>query len=244
MRFCVFALSSVPDTATTRQLFDLQDLDDKSVSKVMFHRRKQQTGSSEVLRWDQRSIASLTLIGHTADTLQFDSMHLGRHSEEAMLGAFFQSAVDHDRMLSWGGESLEIPLVHFRALKHALVYPAYWQALKAGGDQHLDIRNRLSPPGSDLPTLHATARKLGFPGLLKRTENDILDAWLGGRFEEVRAFSDLAALSTYLLALRLFTVTGELSQRDYTEIQERLLGELGKRDDPHLGEFIAAWGRV
>ena len=242
MQFTVFALSSVPDTATTRQLFDLHDLDDKSVSKVMFHRRKQQTGSSETLRWDQRAVASLTLISHGSEKLQIDSMNLGSHSEEAMLQVFFESALAGGPLLSWGGASLELPLVHFRALKHRLCAPAYWQALKAGEDPYLDIRAWMTPGDTDLPTLNATALKLGFPGLLGRTEDEVTDAWLSDRQDyRVQAFSDLCALNTYLLALRLLTVTGELNHDENQSAQARLRGRLGDETSDHLQAFLAAW---
>lgn len=243
MRFVVFALSSVPDTATTRQLFDLDDLDDKSVSKVLFHRRKQQTGSSEVLRWDQRAIAGLTLIHHAEDSVRVESMHFAGHDEKDMLHAFFKAALAGGRMVSWGGEQSGIPLLHFRTLKHAISYPAYWRALKTGAGLHLDIRSRLSPPSDDLPALDETARKLGFPGLLNRTEDDVMDAWLQGRHDDVQAFSDITALNTYLLALRFFSVTGEMTVEDGARAGRLLPDALGGREDRHLADFLAAWGR-
>jgi predicted PolB exonuclease-like 3'-5' exonuclease len=243
MRFSVFALSSVPDTATTRALFDLDDLDDKSVSKVLFHRRKQQTGSSEILRWDQRALAALTLIHHAEDGVRVESMHFAAHSEEAMLHGFYQAALGEGRMVSWGDGHAGIPLLHFRTLKHAISYPAYWQALKTGADLHLDIRSRLSPPSDDLPALDETARKLGFPGLLDRTEEDVMDAWLQGRSDDVLAFSDITALNTYLLALRLFAVTGEMTGQDSARAEQQLLDALGGREDRHLAEFVSAWGK-
>jgi len=243
MQFTVFALSSVPDTGTTRQLFDLQDLDDKSVSKVLFHRRKQQTGSSEVLRWDQRAIAGLCLIHHGEDRVHFESMHYGTHSEEEMLHAYFNAALRERRLVFWGGEHSGIPLVHFRTLKHAISYPAYWQALKTDANLHLDIRSSLSPPSDDLPGLDETARKLGFPGLMNRLEDDVMDAWLQGGHEEVQAFSDITALNTYLIALRLFAVTGELTGDDAARDSMRLREALGENKDRHVAEFLSAWGR-
>ena len=96
-------------------------------------------------------------------------------------------------------------------------------------------------PGDDLPGLDETARKLGFPGLGGRTENDVLDAWLKGRHDEVQAFSDLSALNTYLLALRLFSVTGELTRHDNVRVKDRLRDELAGRKDAHLAEFLSAW---
>lgn len=241
MRFSVFALSSVPDTETTRQVFALDDLDDKSVSKVLFHRRKQQTGSSEVLRWDQRAIASLTLIQHSVNDVHMSAMNLSAHSEEEMLHAFFDAILREGRMVSWGGQQVDVPLIHFRTLKQQVSYPAYWQSLKTRGEMHLDICDWLSPPAGDLPSLDETARKLGFPGLLNRDEDTVLDAWLHGRQDEVQGFSDLAALNIYLLALRLFNVTGEMTRHDNVRVKAKLRDELGSRDGQHLAEFLSAW---
>lgn len=243
MRFAVFALSSVPDTATTSRLFDLDDLDDKSVSKVLFHRRKQQTGSSEVLRWDQRAIAALSLIHHSEDKVHLESMHFAAQNEQELLHAFFNAAQGKGRMVFWGDEHTSIPLVHFRTLKHGISHPAYWQALNAGKNLHLDIRGYLSPPSDDLPGLDETARKLGFPGLTDRFEVDVMDAWLQDRHADVQAFSDIRVLNTYLIALRLFTVTGELTGDDSVQANERLLNELGGRNDRHIAEFLSSWGK-
>jgi predicted PolB exonuclease-like 3'-5' exonuclease len=144
--------------------------------------------------------------------------------------------------VSWDGALSGLPLVHFRALKHEVSFPAYWQALKGGTDLHLDIRAWLMPPAGDLPGLDETARKLGCPGLLNRSESDVLDAWLQGRHEQVQAYSDIAALNTYLLALRLFLVTGEISHHDKARGQDSLRDLLAGLGEPHLAEFLAAWG--
>lgn len=243
MRFAAFALSSVPDTATTSRLFDLDDLDDKSVSKVLFHRRKQQTGSSEVLRWDQRAIAAISLIHHAEDRVHVESMHFAGQSEEEMLHAFFHAAQGKGRMIFWGDEHTNIPLVHFRTLKHGISHPAYWQAFDTHKNLHLDIRSYLSPPSDDLPGLDETARKLGFPGLKGGLESDVMDAWLQGRHDDVQAFSDTTVLNAYLIALRLFTVTGELTGGDSVRAIERLLDELGGHKERHITEFLSAWGK-
>jgi predicted PolB exonuclease-like 3'-5' exonuclease len=219
----------------------LDDLDEKSVSKVLFHRRKQQTGSSEILRWDQRAIAGLTLIQHSVETVQLNSMNFASHSEEDMLHAFFSAVPHQGRMVSWDGEDAGVPLLHFRTLKHAISYPAYWQAIGSGGDMHLDICRWLSPPSGDRPTLDETARKLGLPGQLGRTQTSVMDAWLQGRHDEVQAYSDIKAINTYLLALRLFTVTGEMTGQEHGQAKNWLLEELGKRNDEHLTAFVTAW---
>ena len=241
MRFSVFAVASVPDTATTRQMFGLDDLDDKSVSKVLFHRRKQQTGSSETLRWDQRAIAGISLIEHSVDKVQMESLHLPGQREEEMLQAYYRSALRNACLVSWDGARADLPLIHFRTLMHGLSYPAYWQRLRDDGDLHRVICDWLTQVPDDRPGLDETARKLGYPGLLRRDEDDVHAAWLQGRHAEIQAFTELTALNGYLLALRLFATTGEISRHDSARVMNKLRDELGRRDGVHLTEFLAAW---
>lgn len=241
MRFSVIATSSVPDTATTRRLFDLHDLDDKSVSKVLFHRRKQQTGSSEVLRWDQRAIAGITLIQHSVDSVSVDSLTISTHSEEEMLQAFYRAVLHHGHVVSWDGERNDLPLIHFRTLLYGISAPPYWQALRERSDLHLDLSRFLSPSPADRPGLDETARKLALPGLLNHHEDAMVEAWLEGRYDEVQAFSDITALNVYLLALRLFATTGEITRHDNVRVKERLREVLLGREGRHLADFLTAW---
>ena len=241
MRFSVFALAAVPDTATTRRLFDLHDLDDKSVAKVLYHRRKQQTGSSEALRWDQRAIAGITLIQHSVDSVGIESLTLADHSEQEMLQAFYRVAMRNGHVVSWDGEPAGLPLIHFRSLMCGVSCPPYWHARRERSDLHLDICSWLSPSPDDRPGLNETARKLGLPGLLNRSEDSVTEAWLEGRHAEVRGYCDIVALNTYLLALRLFGATGEVARHDDARVKARLRDELRRSGSAHLAEFLAAW---
>ena len=243
MQFTVFALSTVPDTATTRRLFGLDDLDDKAVSKVLFHRRKQQTGSSEVLRWDQRAIASLTLIRHSEQGVQLESLNAPQQTEEALLGALFQAASRSSRMVAWNGEDIELPLIRFRCLKYSIGLPEYWQTRSHAAETHIDIARWICDSETDRPTLDGVARKLGFPGMLNRSEQTAMDAWLLGEQDEVQAFSDISALNSYLLALRLFAVRGEITRQESAAALKQLKELLVAAAPAYFSEFLSAWGR-
>jgi len=241
MRFSVVAITSVPDIATTRHLFEVANLDDESVAKVLFHHRRQQTGSSEVLRWDQRAIASITMIHHAADEVRIESLTQGEHDELAMLHGFFQSTHRNPQLVTWGGRYEAIPLIHFRSLLHEVSYPSYWQAQREHNDLHRDLREWLTPEIADGPELDETARRLGFPGLLDQTEDDAVAAWLLSDYAPAQAYSELSAVNTYLIALRLLGVLGELHSRDAIRARERLREALGTRDVAHRTSLLAAW---
>ncbi|MCG6966968.1 MAG: 3'-5' exonuclease [Chromatiaceae bacterium] len=244
MRFTVFAITSVPDTATTGRVYGLDDLDDEAICKVLFHRRKQQTGSSETLRWDQRAIAGITLIQHALDDVQMQTLHFASHSEQDMLQAYYRAVMHSGCAVSWCNDQGTLPLIRFRALMHGVSHPAYWRALQERADLHRDICDWLSPAPHDRPGLDETARKLGFPGLLGHSEETALDDWLQGQHAGVQAFGELSALNAYLLALRVFATTGEMIRHDNARVMDRLRSMLDQRDGMHLADFLAAWSEA
>lgn len=241
MRFVVFAIARVPDTATARRLFDLDGLDDTDVAKVLAHQRKQQTGDSETLRWDQAAIAGITLVQHSVDKVQVETLSGPGRGEPEMLEAFYRAALREGRTVSWDGERDALPLIHFRSLCHSVSFPAYWQTRRERSDFHLDLGHSLAVSADDAPGLDETARRLGFPGLTGLEPEQIAEAWLGGDVEPVRAWTELCALNVYLMALRLFGVTGQVSRHDGARAENTLRDFLGRRREPAIERFLAAW---
>jgi hypothetical protein len=242
MAFTVFSIASVPDTVTARRLFDLQDLDDKAVSKVLFHRRKQQTGFTEALRWDQRALAGITLIRCSADRLDMRSLGLGCHTETEMLEAYYEAATGSNLLVSWDGVLAALPLLHFRSLQAGLCQTTYWQSLAGEGSGfHVDLRQQLCPASDDVPTLDAVARSMDLPGASAVGEKELYDGWLAGDDNPVRAFTDLAALQLFLLSVRWQRMTGTFGRQDVSRAEDLLRESLQHEDQPHLREFLADW---
>ena len=187
-------------------------------------------------------IASMTLIRHAVDDVRVESMNLSTHSESDMLRAYFSQAVQHGRMMSWDGTRGALSLVRFRSLMHRLSFPAYWQAERDGKDMHTDIAAWLSAADGEPPRLDEVARQLGLPGMSNVRADGLSDAWLRRSHADLQAFSDLNAINSYLVALRLFAVTGELNPHDGQRVVRRLRDQLGGRSDAHLTAFLAAWG--
>ena len=242
MRFSVFALSAVPDLPSARRVLELDELDDKSVAKVLFHQRKQQTGADERLRWSQQMIAGMTLIRHAVDEVQVESMNLSTHTEADMLRAYYTHALQHGRMLSWNGSRGGLSVIRFRSLIHRISFPAYWQAQRDGKALHTDVAAWLSMEDGEPPQLDEVARQLGLPGMQGACAEGLSDAWLQQSHAALQAFSDLNALNSYLIALRMFAVTGELNPHDGQRVERRLRDLLGGREAPHLAAFLADWG--
>lgn len=241
MRFVVFAIARVPDTATARRLFDLDGLDDGDVARVLAHRRKQETGSSEALRWDQAAVAGITLVQHSVDKVQVETLSGPARGEPELLEAFYRAALREGRTVCWDGERDALPLIHFRSLCHSVSFPAYWQTRRERGDFNLDLRQWLAVSGDDAPGLDETARRLGFPGLGALDPEQVADAWLAGDTDAASAWTELCALNSYLMALRLFGVTGQVSRHDGARAENTLRDHLRQRGEPWIERFLATW---
>jgi predicted PolB exonuclease-like 3'-5' exonuclease len=239
MSLAVFAIASVPDTETTRRLYDLHDLDDKAVSKVLFHRRKQQTGSSEELRWDQRALVGLSLIRQTPDGIAMQTLAADEGDEHRLLDAYYATVTEQGRLLSWDGTNGALPLLHFRSLQHGMSQPRYWE--RQQGDWHVDLRAWLCPSGHDAPSLDEIALKLGFPGMRGVGDKQIYDAWLAREMTPVRTFTDYAVLNTFLIGLRWQLLTGQQTAAAVARYTQDLRERLQQRRESHLDSFLTAW---
>ncbi len=236
MRFCALALATVPDVHTARRTMDLHDLDDKSVAKVLFHRRKQQTGAGEQLRWDQQMIAALTVISYGPHGVDILAQDLSTHDEPTMLRTCRAATTAVDRTVSWGGRRFSLPLLRFRSLLHDQP-----MAVDDNAGAHLDLESYLSPATDDRPKLDTTALKLGLPGLLGHRGDQLVDAWLAGRLADLRAYGVLRALNTFLLALRVFRARGDIDDAARESAARSLRAALSASPSAHDADFLANW---
>ena len=62
MQFSALYWSAVPDVELGRRLYELSDLDDKAVGKILFHRRKEEVGVQTDIRLVQKRFFAATLI--------------------------------------------------------------------------------------------------------------------------------------------------------------------------------------
>lgn len=242
MDFSVFALACVPDVATARRVLAIDDLDDKSVAKVLFHRRKQQPGAPETLRWDQQAVAASTLIRHRDGRPEITSMSLDGRTEPGITDRLLSALGDAETVVVWDGRRSELATIRFRALMHGQAIPP---ALHDDGQDRqrcVDVAAWLAAPGDEPVGLDVTARKLGLPGVLNGSDSDSVDAWLRDDYAAMQSDTGLRALNTYLIALRLFAATGEIIADERQQAERRLRESLDSVSYAFAADFRSAWG--
>jgi len=241
MLFTVFAFSPIPDVPTARRNFQLQDLSEKEVGKVLYHQRKQRTGHSEALNWDQLRIASVSMVHYSLDYVEMRSHTLGEMNESALINRFYNARTG--TLVSWGGNSDALPLLHFRCMQHRISDQAYWQAEKKGQPSHIDLREALLPAAAEAPRMESLARRFHYPGMLGTDIDSVWDAYLQEDFEGVVRYSDYLALNTYLLALQILALRGEMSYADAARARLKLRDYLISHPlaPARYEDFLQAW---
>ena len=84
-----------------------------------------------------------------------------------------------------------------------------------GSDDHIDLFELFSSrPG---PSLHEMCTLSGIPGKFSGCGTNVLDLWLTDNYQDIVAYNEYDAISTYLLFIRTAMFSGFMSKSEYDE---------------------------
>ena len=253
----VFDIETVPDVEAGRRLYDIEDLDDKNVGKVMFHKRAAETGGSEFLRHHLQRIVAISVVLQTPERLKVWSLGDADSPEKALLQRFFDGIERYTpTLVSWNGSGFDLPVIHYRSLLHGVVAPRYWDNGAEDRDfkwnnylsryhwRHVDLMDVLANFNNRaFAKLDEIAVMLGFPGKLGMSGDKVWEKWLAGGIREIRDYCETDVLNTWLIYLRFEFMRGNLDaaglEREFALVRDSLSG----MDMPHIKEFLDAWPR-
>ncbi len=250
----VFDLETVPDTELGRRLHGLHGLSDKHVAEVMFSQRRQQTGS-EFLSLEQHRVVAISVVMRSRDALKMWSLGEESSSEKDLIERFFDGLERFTPdLVSWNGGGFDLPVLHYRSLRHGITAARYWESGDADSSfrysnyfsrfhwRHMDLMDILS--GFQVrgrASLNDIASLLGLPGKLGMDGSQVWPAYLEGGLKRIRDYCETDALNTYLIYLRFELLRGRLSAQEHAEEVERVRRTLLESPAAHLQEFAAAW---
>ncbi len=70
MNVLTFDIETIPDIASGRRLYELADLNDADVARIMFHKRREETGDSEFLRHHLHRVVAISVVLRHADQVR------------------------------------------------------------------------------------------------------------------------------------------------------------------------------
>jgi len=249
-----FDIETVPDVEFGRRLHGLEGLTDKQVGYVMQTRQREQTGS-EFLSLEQHRVVAISVAMRTRDGFKAWSLGEPDSSEADLVRRFFDGIERHSpTLVSWNGRGFDLPVLHYRALRHSVQAHRYWEL----GDEdpafrwnnylsrfhwrHVDLMDVLSGfQGRGRVGLEQMAQLLGLPGKLGMTGEGVWEAHLEGRSEEIRHYCETDVINTYLVYLRFELMRGRLTHDEHARECGLVRDWLGAAGEPHLARFLAAW---
>ncbi|MEJ2516001.1 MAG: 3'-5' exonuclease [Gammaproteobacteria bacterium] len=254
MNTLVFDIETVPDTEFGRRYLDLEGLDDADVAQAMMARRREITGS-DFLPLHQHRVVAISCALRTRDSFNLWTLGTAESGEGELVARFFEGIERYSPdLVSWNGSGFDLPVLHYRGLRHDVAAPRYWEV----GDEerefrynnylgrfhwrHIDLMDVLAGyQFRAAARLDEVAVLLGYPGKLGMSGADVWDAFQDGRLEAIRDYCESDVLNTWLVYLRFQKMRGRLTAAEHAAEEERVAKFLADGDKAHLAEFLQAW---
>lgn len=251
----VFDIETIPDLEAGRRIYGLDGLSDEDTAKAMFHIRNQETGGSDFMRHHLHQVVAISAVFKGGDTFKVWSLGSVDSDEKEILQRFFDGLDRYvPTLVSWNGGGFDLPVIHYRALKHGVVASRYWETgyddqsfkwnnyISRYHYRHTDLMDVLSgyQPRAVAP-LDQIASMLGFPGKMGMDGSKVFDTWLAGDLQAIRDYCETDVLNTWLVYLRFELMRGRLTQSEYDKECNQLRAFLSDSGQAHFQEFLQHW---
>jgi len=249
-----FDIETIPDVEFGRRYLELDGLSDEEVATAMTFRRLQSAGT-DFLPLHQHRVVAISVTFRTADSFRVWSLGEEDAGEAEIVGRFFDGIGKFSPdLVSWNGGGFDLPVLHYRALRHGIRAPRYWELGDNDRDfkwnnylsryhwRHVDLMDVLANFNNRaFARLDEIAVMLGFPGKLGMSGDKVWETWLAGGIGKIRNYCETDVLNTWLVYLRFEYLRGNLDDRDLEREFELVRSTLKGMDQPHLNEFLEAW---
>ena len=254
MAVFVFDIETIPDVELGRRVYGLHDLSDKQVGYVMQAKRREES-SSEFLSYEQQRVVAISIAARMRDSFKVWSLGEPGAPEAELIQRFFDGIEKYTPdLVSWNGGGFDLPVLHYRALRHGIVAPRYWEG--GDGDQdfrfnnyisrfhtrHLDLMDVLAGyQNRAWSPLDEIAQLCGLPGKLGMDGSQVYAAFKRGEIEAIRNYCETDVANTYLLFQRFQLIRGIIDPAAYDREMALFRDWLATQAAPHWREFATAW---
>ena len=258
MDVLVFDIETIPDLALIRKLHDWNNMNDEQTHAAIMAKYQAEKGTT-FLPLHLHQIVAISLVmrrDHNVKVWSLGTME----SDEADLIQRFYTGIERytPTLVSWNGTGFDLPVLHYRALKHGIVASQYWDSGDRRQDfkynnyvnryhqRHLDVMDILSLYQARASVkLDQMAVMLGYPGKMGMAGDKVYEAYADNRLIDIRDYCETDVLNTYLVFLRFQMMRGLLTPEDLAAeeqlLQEMLAHESEQPENAHLGEFLDTW---
>jgi predicted PolB exonuclease-like 3'-5' exonuclease len=251
----VFDIETIPDVEGLRRIWDLApDVSEAAVVDLVTQRRRQATGSDFLPHYAQRVVA-ISCALRSNDGVRVWSLGSREDPEAEIVRRFFDGIEKYTpQLVSWNGGSFDLPVLHYRALFHAIPGCCYWDVgdndrefkfnnyLARFHTRHIDLMDMLAGyQNRAWAPLDEIAQLSGLPGKLGMDGSQVYDAWKRGEIDAIRSYCETDVANTYLLFQRFQLIRGLLTREAYDKELALFRAFLAEQSSPHWKQFSAAW---
>jgi predicted PolB exonuclease-like 3'-5' exonuclease len=254
----VFDIESIPDIAGLRALRDVPaDVADAEVYSAWLQERKE-NGQSDFVPLHLQRVLVISCVFRNAEGLRVHSfVDRDNASEGKVVQSFFKTVEQKTpQLVSWNGGGFDLPVLHYRGLRHGVVAGKYWDMGEDDREfkwnnyisryhmRHLDLMDLLAmyQPRASAP-LDAMAKLCGFPGKMGMDGSQVYPAFLEGKLEDIRRYCETDVMNTYLVYCRFQKMRGGFTEAEYEQeiaFVKETVGQLAP-GEPHWQEYLARW---
>ncbi|HET9843141.1 MAG TPA: 3'-5' exonuclease [Gammaproteobacteria bacterium] len=256
MSIFVFDIETIPDTQLGRRLLNIEANDRETADAMLLLQR--QTQGSDFPKHHLHRIVAISCVFRHRDSLKIWSLGEETSDEKTLIERFFSGITKFiPTLVSWNGTGFDLPVLHYRALMHAIPSSVYWETgdfdsnfrwnnyLNRYHTRHIDLMDTLSAfqPRAFAP-LHEMALALGLPGKMGMDGREVWNAYQAGEIQRIRNYCEIDVINTYLIFLRFEFIRGRLNTEEYLLEQQKLRDHLENEKHEHFQAFLKVWNET
>lgn len=257
MNVLVFDIETIPDAESGKQLYDLHGLSDEDTVLAMQQRVRQAKGH-DFMPLHLHQIVAISVVLRSRDQIKVWSLGDEDSDEADIIHRFFEGIKQFTpTLVSWNGSGFDLPVLHYRALKHNIVASHYWETGNQLSDfkwnnyinryhyRHTDVMDILAgyQPKANAP-LTEIATMLGFPGKMGMDGSKVWSAFHRGDIKAIRDYCETDVLNTYLVYLRFELMRGHILPEQLTVEEDKVVELLEASSEEHFQAFLDSWKRT
>jgi len=254
----VFDIETIPDIDGLRLLNpEGHALTDEQVHAAWMEER-QAKGQSDFLPLYLQRVLVISCVFRNSEGLRIHSFTDRDGASEGKIVQTFYNAIEKHtpQLVSWNGSGFDLPVLHYRGLRHGVVADKYWDMgdddrefkwnnyIARYHQRHLDLMDLLAMyTAKNNAPLDALAKLCGFPGKLGMDGSQVYAQYLAGQTNDIQNYCETDVMNTYLMYCRYQKMRGGFTEKEYDaeiEFVQSTLGELTPHA-PHWQEYLAAW---
>jgi predicted PolB exonuclease-like 3'-5' exonuclease len=254
----VFDIETIPDIDGLRLLNpEGHALTDEQVHATWLQER-QAKGLSDFLPLYLQRVLVISCVFRNSEGLRIHSFTDRDGASEGKIVQTFYNAIEKHtpQLVSWNGSGFDLPVLHYRGLRHGVVADKYWDMgdddrefkwnnyIARYHQRHLDLMDLLAMyTAKNNAPLDAMAKLCGFPGKLGMDGSQVYAQYLAGQTDDIQNYCETDVMNTYLMYCRYQKMRGGFTEKEYDaeiEFVQSTLFELTPHA-PHWKEYLAAW---